>query len=355
MKGKEVFEFGLVKGILSEKELEIVRNSRKSSSLIYTSQNFLHLISNYLKSELYQIVAKKDGQIVGYMPYIQKTSKHGTIVNSLPFFGSNGGPISILNQESVDNYLLKEFLNRVSSIPKILSSTVIENPFEPLNRDIEGLTVIGKPTDVRVGQVTNLSNLDNEEDLIQILSQPRPRNIKKARKLGIEVVEDRSSAAVHFLFESHQLNIGQKNGLTKSFEFYEKLTSQLDSNEWKIHVAKLDKKPISALLTLRYNNIVEYFTPTIINEFRDTQASSLIIFEVMRECISEGFNYWNWGGTWTSQKGVYDFKKRWGAYDKIYNYFTRIYDESIYQIPKEELMLYYPNFYAYPFETMKLV
>ena len=29
--------------------------------------------------------------------------------------------------------------------------------------------------------------------------------------------------------------------------------------------------------------------------------------------MNKGFHYWNWGGTWQSQEGVYSFKNRWNV------------------------------------------
>ncbi len=69
----------------------------------------------------------------------------------------------------------------------------------------------------------------------------------------------------------------------------------------------------------------------------------------MLEAIKIGYSNWNWGGTWESQKGVYDFKKRWNAKDFKYKYFTKIINKDILNIPQEEILKTYPYFYVLPF------
>ena len=36
----------------------------------------------------------------------------------------------------------------------------------------------------------------------------------------------------------------------------------------------------------------------------------------------KGLKHWNWGGTWETQEGVMAFKRKWGAIDKKYFYYT---------------------------------
>ena len=52
-----------------------------------------------------------------------------------------------------------------------------------------------------------------------------------------------------------------------------------------------------------------------LNNIPFINLSSLLIFEVMLDAVEKNYEYWNCEGTWESQKGVYDFKKKWGAND----------------------------------------
>ena len=114
-------------------------------------------------------------------------------------------------------------------------------------------------------------------------------------------------------------------------------------------MAEKGGEPIAALLVFYFNKTVEYFTPATIHEFRNDQPSALIIHEAMKAAAKDGYKYWNWGGTWESQEGVYDFKKRWGASDHRYEYFIQILDDKVKEIPIQDLKVAFPNFYLYPY------
>ena len=69
----------------------------------------------------------------------------------------------------------------------------------------------------------------------------------------------------------------------------------------------------------------------------------------MLEGVAAGYSNWNWGGTWNSQTGVYDFKKKWGTTTYHYKYHTKIFSEKLISQPIDELAAEYQGFYLYPF------
>ena len=94
--------------------------------------------------------------------------------------------------------------------------------------------------------------------------------------------------------------------------------------DYNIYVAKLDNKKIASLLLLYFNKTVEYFTPTVLEDYLNLQPMALILNKAFDDAKMKGYKYWNWGGTWLSQKGVFRFKKKWGAEGSNYNYFTKV-------------------------------
>lgn len=86
-------------------------------------------------------------------------------------------------------------------------------------------------------------------------------------------------------------------------------------------------------------------------EYRNTQALSATIYEVMQRSALKGGLYWNWGGTWKTQESLYRFKNRWAAGDFVYRYFNRILDKSIIHEPISELILAFPHFYLFKYQS----
>lgn len=154
-----------------------------------------------------------------------------------------------------------------------------------------------------------------------------------------------------FSFKIHKENITGVNGQWKLKETFEKLVSVFTyGNQLRIYVAKLNEEPVAALLLLYFNKTIEYFTPVTVASYRNLQPMSALIYKAMYDGIKEQFAWWNWGGTWLSQRGVYDFKSRWGTKDLPYYYYVSIPDvDKITNVGKEELLKEYPFFYIIPF------
>ena len=142
-------------------------------------------------------------------------------------------------------------------------------------------------------------------------------------------------------------------GKPKSSKFFELIKKYFESNlDYDIYVANKDGIYISAMLVFYYNNVVEYFTPVVKVEYRSFQPLSLLIFQAMVDNSNKKFKWWNWGGTWLSQDGVYRFKSRFGAIDKEYKYFIKVNNQDIYNSTKEKLLSEYENFYTIPFDRL---
>ena len=80
---------------------------------------------------------------------------------------------------------------------------------------------------------------------------------------------------------------------------------------------------------------------------------ALLIHEAMKDAAVRGYQYWNWGGTWLTQSGVYDFKKKWGTKDYPYYYYTQVNNEKILYLRKEDLLETFPGFFVVPFNQLK--
>jgi hypothetical protein len=133
--------------------------------------------------------------------------------------------------------------------------------------------------------------------------------------------------------------------------FFENLTKYLDGKT-ELWVAYHDNTPVAALLLLKHNGIVDYYTPAIIEEFRSLQPLSLLIFTAMQHATKNNCKYWNWGGTAPGLSGVYRFKKRWATTDHPYNYYTVMCNDNLKQLSPQILQDAFPGFYSIPYSCL---
>ena len=299
-------------------------------------EELLDVESNYL------LVVDETDTIQAVLPLMQKEGKFGTVLNSLPYYGSNGGIVSV-NDEAYT--LLLDYYYQLNK--EVAGSTYIMNPLEESHKPLE-YDILDK----RIGQWTTLDYSENiDESIIGSFDSSARRNVRKAIKSNVEVEIDNSQ--IEFLYQTHYENITAIGGKAKDRAFFELIEKHFKKGvDYNIYIASVDGSKIGALLLFYYNKTVEYFTPSAVNEYRNLQALPLIIYKAMYEANRADYKWWNWGGTWLTQDGVYKFKSKFGAVDKEYRYFIKINNQDIYNASKEELLDEYDNFYVIPFDRL---
>ncbi len=329
---------------------EFVRSA--DSPLIYQDSAYINLVAKVTSSNPIWIVCKNKGAVRGVLPVMVKDGEIGPIVNSMPFYGGNGGIISGSEDYSIRTQMLFEYEEFCKSIGAA-ASTLITNPIE----NCDGFYFNHMKYDFidrRIGQMTFLPNQTNSVDLIKCFESVRRRNINKAQRNGVVVERNNGVDAWNFLAETHQQNMEVIGGKAKDKSFFLSVPECLEQKYWDLYIARIGDERVAALLLFYFNNVVEYYTPVVVERFRTFQPLSLLIFEAMVDAIKDGFNVWNWGGTWLDQSGVYNFKKKWGAVDKKYTYFNRTYKAAdLYQFGIERLTDEYSNFYVVPFKEFE--
>jgi lipid II:glycine glycyltransferase (peptidoglycan interpeptide bridge formation enzyme) len=120
-----------------------------------------------------------------------------------------------------------------------------------------------------------------------------------------------------------------------------------------VYVALLDGEVVAGLLVFLFNGTAEYFTPAVHHDHRSEQPLALLLLEAMAAAAARGCRRWNWGGTWSSQDGVYRFKRKWGARDGRYRYYVQINDESLLDAAPDELRARFGDFYVVPFSALR--
>ncbi len=333
---------------------------KQEYSLLYYSNSFRIILEKYTKCETYYSLAINNiGKILGVFPLaIYESNNLGKIANSLPFYGSNGGVLldEKLSQEDSNDVIssLCNFVLNLINEQKCIASTFITNPFVDIVENWFESNLDYDFSDFRIGQITELPFNENNLDssLLKLYNDPRPRNIRKAIKSGVKIRFSKEEKDLDFLFKVHSDNIMSIGGKPKEYKFFMDVIDVMPSNSYDIIVAEINKQPIASLLVLYFSKTVEYFTPATLYDYRNLQPSSLIIYKGMKKAIEKGFKYWNWGGTWKSQYGVYNFKKKWGAKDHKYKYYTKIYDKSLLNLSPNELLKNFPNNFVLPFNEL---
>lgn len=321
--------------------------SLTAHDLVYYSKTYLKFIQQaFPKVDVYKLGSNSDG----FMYACALKSDNGRLIlNSLPFFGGHGGPFNSGTLDGQRN-ILNQYIDLASELDA-WSATIVENPFDPLDQDIcrdLGLNIV----DDRIGQFTNLPSLSsyNERDLYDILHVKTRNAVRKGFKLPIRITLADSDADWVWMQSVHAASISAMGGLVKSPEIFGALRAVF-KDKVKLHICWINNARVAGLVCIEHHETIEYFTPVVEPDYRETQVLSALIFSIMDAAVKNGYKFWNWGGTWRSQSGVYRFKKRFGAFDAEYRYFNIVLNENIKRIPKKTLQSEFPYFYTYRYNN----
>ncbi len=319
---------------------------RQPSALLYYSLAFQDLLCASTGARVHTALALDRGAVRGVLPLLYLDGLWGRVYNSLPFFGSHGG---ILAESELARLALVEWYNALALAPETASATLIANPFDEGSlRD-----TVHTHTDYRVGQFTPLGggSLRGEELFARFHHKTR-NMIRKAEKCGVTVAVEND--ALDFLREVHEENLAALGGLAKPRAFFDAIPRCFAmERDYRVYVARHNGVSVAALLVFQYGSTVEYYAPVIREPYRVLQPMSLLVFTAMTEAARAGLIWWNWGGTWPSQSGVYRFKKRWATEDRRYVYHVQLNRPEILREQPDTVSAAYPFFYVLPFSLLQ--
>ena len=311
-----------------------------AAGLVYYTPQFRDFLCAVTQSVSVGTLAWRGGKVSGVLPLHRIEGRYGAVLNTLPFFGSNGGVLA--GDETSFRLLLAAYEKQARS-PGVTSAVWISNPFD-LNSERPGCDL----SDRRIAQWTDLAG---DTDILTIIDSSAARNVKKALSSGIVARE--APEAIDFLEAVHRQNMSAIGGRIKPPEFFSSVAGQMEyARDWRLYVAERGEEKLAALLTFEAARTVEYVMPAVLDDARTLQPTAAILLHAMTDAAKRGMRRWNWGGTWLSQDGVYRFKKKWGAQEREYDYCITLNDRDMLQRTPAELTDAYGYFYTVPFEAL---
>ena len=332
--------------------------ARVPTSLLYHSlnyRNFLRQILPHARDRY--LLAFRGEEAVAALPTFVAEGPLGPVVNSLPFYGSNGSIVATNEQDQSVHRALLTACDQLCRSERAATSTIVLNPLS----ENQSLVEMHGPdmVDERIGQMTPLprSECDTtlEEQLMASFHSKTRNMVRKGQKSGFTVAHDGSAETMRRLHEMHELNMSAIGGLAKPWDVFQSVIQNFEyDRDYRVYTACKNGVVASALLVFFFNKTAEYFTPATLEQYRSEQPLSVLILEAMKDAVAKGCSWWNWGGTWLSQDGVYLFKSRWGTRDLPYKYLTKIYaaPDVVRTQRKSDLLAGYPYFFVLPFSSL---
>lgn len=330
--------------------------ARDPGNLIHASPPFLDFLTRTTGAPVTVLLAEDGGSPLGALPFLTLTRPGvGTVVNSLPWFGSHGGCCvdrADPRSGTVRRTLLERFVAETSA-PDILSSALVLLPDEMPFLDDYRAALRPDVEDPRRGQWTTLP-VEEADVLLATFGQKTRNIVRKSLRQGFSERVTDEDWAWGFLSRIHADNMAAVGALAKPAAHFAALRRALPSSVRRLSVACLDGTPVAALLLLFHGDTVEYLVPAIVPAYRPLQPLSFLILEGMRAAVERGSRLWNWGGTGFGQSALHHFKAGFGAVDRPYCYLIRSGPEGRERLcrHREALPALFPFFYCYPYDRL---
>ena len=284
-----------------------------------------------------------------YYRFFIKETIHGSVLNSLPFFGSYGGILS--NHYEIQKNII-ELLNDFNKENELLSSVIIANPF---NSNDETYNKIYK-YDIKEERLIQCINLKNKsQDILwNEFEQRVRRSIRKSEKNLVSVsTEDVNDQRFEKFYQLHKTDMELKNGRPKPTEFFKYVRKHfVQRQDYDMFTAIKDNEEIAYLLVFYFPPFTEYYMPAYRSDYKHLQSTSLLIWESIKESIKRNMEFYNFGGTWKNQNELYMFKKGWNSTDYHYNYYIFRDLSRINAIGLKSVKENYENFYVTSYEEI---
>lgn len=184
-----------------------------------------------------------------------------------------------------------------------------------------------------------------EQELFDSFSQTTRRNIRIAIKNNCEVVKMTSLEGLEEFYKIHEIT-GKRDGfIIRSKEYFEKMYELFtEDNNLEIWLVKHENNILGATITLGYGNTMWYYAGASSNEKRDLRPNHLIQWEMIKDAKKKGYDYYNFGGIYSTDPGVeplYIFKSGFCKKDGVTEYISEI--DYVYSKIKYGMYLFLEN------------
>lgn len=315
------------------------------AALLYHSLRYRDFLVSMLGCEPRYVLAVVDSRVVGAFPLMATDGPHGVVLNSLPYYGSNGG--SLVTGPSARHALHEWYRGEVDN-RSVAAATVVANPF-----DTDPGEVSHDLVDERLGLCTALGDGDGtaQERVEQRIDSSARRNVKKAeRSATVVTIENESFPVLEAL---HRESMEVAGGRPKKHSFFEAVPDHFRAGlDYELYVARVGGEPAAALLLFYYGSTVEYYVPAVRPRFRPEQPMAAVLHQAMTDATEAGYTRWNWGGSWVSQESLIRFKEKWGGKGGRYRYWTKVNRPDLLSLSPRELADAYPEFYVVPYSAL---
>lgn len=153
------------------------------------------------------------------------------------------------------------------------------------------------------------------------------RSVKKAVTSGVTVRQGCSEQDLRRFYFIHATTRKRQGFPIQPYKFFKNMWDILYPQGYStLLLAELNKKTIAGVILFKFKDTVFFEHGASILKYLAVRPNHLLLWKALEMACSEGYHYFDFGKTPPENKGLLDFKRRWGAkmYDLPYFYYPQV-------------------------------
>jgi len=153
------------------------------------------------------------------------------------------------------------------------------------------------------------------------------RSVKKAVKSGVKIREGCLEQDLKQFYYIHALTRRRQGLPIQPYKFFKNMWEVLyPQGCFTLLLAELGEKNIAGIILFKFKDTVSFEHGASIPNYLAVRPNHLLLWTGIEKACSEGYHYFDFGKTTPENKGLLDFKTRWGAkiYDLPYFYYPQV-------------------------------
>lgn len=153
------------------------------------------------------------------------------------------------------------------------------------------------------------------------------RSVKKAYKSGVKIREGRSLDDLIKYYSIHSMTRKRLGFPIQPFRLFKNMLDIMsEKGYFVLLLAEYDKKAIGGGIFFKHKDTVYFEHGASVHEYLDFRPNHLVLWEAIERACAEGYDIFNFGKTPIDNRGLMEFKSRWGSkiVDAPYYYYPKI-------------------------------
>jgi len=153
------------------------------------------------------------------------------------------------------------------------------------------------------------------------------RSVKKAVKSGVKIREGYLEQDLKQFYYIHALTRRRQGLPIQPYKFFKNMWEILyPKGYFTLLLAELEKEVVAGIILFKFKSVVSFEHGASIPKYLAVRPNHLLLWAGIENACSERYHYFDFGKTTPENKGLLDFKGRWGAkmYDLPYFYYPQV-------------------------------